>query len=359
MNIKVGFEENKKNIDLKFGSNFEGIAGALLNSKVDKSQGAENAGKVLGIGNDGIVTPTDMPQNQKQADYLQNDETANDYIKNRPFYTGNAIETEKFAESAITFKDNDGIYINDETVEIPKLVVGGIYFVEFDGTKYESIAVNVDVGIEQVKTIITVNASIYDSSLDDTGEPFLIINTEVEGEGEYNTIASQSAGEHVVRIVEQTTEIKKIDTRYLPDTIPYMLNGKIPTNYITPQFQQIYEIFGGAITAGGKLSTLANPRPNKITLDNITLEEFNAMLDGSIDIPRLALYDGNIATINRHTNSINVKYIDYSVFNKPGHVDIAGARVNIFDADICEDPDSPGKIVSMYALIRIATVNLT
>lgn len=70
MNIKVGFEENKKNIDLKFGSNFEGIAGALLNSKVDKSQGAENAGKVLGIGNDGIVTPANMP---KKLTDLEND----------------------------------------------------------------------------------------------------------------------------------------------------------------------------------------------------------------------------------------------------------------------------------------------
>lgn len=359
MNIKVGFEENKKNIDLKFGSNFEGIAGALLNSKVDKSQGAENAGKVLGIGNDGIVTPTDMPQNQKQADYLQNDEAATDYIKNRPFYTGNAIETEKFAESAITFQDAGGIYINDETVEIPKLVVGGIYFVEFDGTKYESIAVNVDVGIEQAKIIITGNASMYDSSLDDTGEPFFILNEEVEGEGEYNVIASQSAGEHIVRIVEQTAEIKKIDTRYLPDTIPYMRDGKIPKNYITPQFQEISEIFGSYITAGGVMSTLANPRPNKITLQNITLEEFNAMLDGSIEIPRLALCNGNIADIQVLQDYIRVKYVDYNTFHKQGYTDIAGANITIFDVHICEDPNNPGEIVSMYALIKLATANLT
>ena len=42
-------------------TNFADAIGATLNQKLDKNQGADNAGKILGVGEDGIVVPQDKP----------------------------------------------------------------------------------------------------------------------------------------------------------------------------------------------------------------------------------------------------------------------------------------------------------
>lgn len=55
----------------------------LLKEKVDIEQGSENAGRVLVVGDDGVVTTKEL----SQADWEQSDSTAPDYIKNRPCYS--------------------------------------------------------------------------------------------------------------------------------------------------------------------------------------------------------------------------------------------------------------------------------
>ena len=46
-----------------------------------------------------------------QPDWNQNDETAADYVKNRPFYTGDPVETVLVEESTIEFVEQDGTYV--------------------------------------------------------------------------------------------------------------------------------------------------------------------------------------------------------------------------------------------------------
>ena len=53
-NVMQGFGEQFQNLIREFGKE--------LNTKLDKNQGAGNAGKILGIGEDGIVVPQDIPQ---------------------------------------------------------------------------------------------------------------------------------------------------------------------------------------------------------------------------------------------------------------------------------------------------------
>lgn len=43
---------------------------------------------------------------QVQPDWNQNDSTAKDYVKNRPFYTGDPVETVLVEESTVSFVDS-------------------------------------------------------------------------------------------------------------------------------------------------------------------------------------------------------------------------------------------------------------
>ena len=69
-----------------------------------------------------------------QPDWNQNDESADDYIKNRPFYTGDIVETFIVEETNITLEeggDNTGVITASQPLE-----VGQEYTVTFNGNKY-------------------------------------------------------------------------------------------------------------------------------------------------------------------------------------------------------------------------------
>ena len=141
---------------------------------------------------------------QVQSDWNQNDETAVDYVKNRPFYTGNPVETVLVEESTLTFREvGDGIY----ATEIPPTFLataGKTYTVYWDSTSYECTCV--DIGYP-----VLGNLSIaFDGS--DTGEPFVILMS-----NEYIVIyASDTSASHTFSISKVAPEVVKVDTKYLP-----------------------------------------------------------------------------------------------------------------------------------------------
>ena len=141
---------------------------------------------------------------QVQSDWNQNDETAVDYVKNRPFYTGNPVETVLVEESTLTFREvADGIY----ATEIPPTFLataGKTYTVYWDSASYECTCV--DIGYP-----VLGNLSIaFDGS--DTGEPFVILMS-----NEYIVIyASDTSASHTFSISKVAPEVVKVDTKYLP-----------------------------------------------------------------------------------------------------------------------------------------------
>ena len=144
-----------------------------------------------------------------QADWNQNDATASDYIKNRPFYTGDSAETVLVEESTVTFADaGNGMYIGHlESTFSP--TVGETYKVSWDGTVYESTCVD-----SSGMTIIG-NLSLA-SAGSDTGEPFIMIVNNGQGIEIYTADTSAS---HTLSISEFAQEVVKIDEKYLPDTV--------------------------------------------------------------------------------------------------------------------------------------------
>jgi hypothetical protein len=143
-----------------------------------------------------------------QPDWNQNDETAKDYVKNRPFYTGDTVETVFVEESTVSFADDGyGLYI----AEFPstfEATVGETYKVYWDGATYECTCVN----FNDVQVI--GNLSIAGVS-PDTGEPFVMdVNDERIAIATADTSAS-----HTFSIGGLVTEVVKIDEKYLPDTV--------------------------------------------------------------------------------------------------------------------------------------------
>ena len=145
-----------------------------------------------------------------QSDWNQNDDTQPDYVKNRPFYTGDPVETVLVEESTVTFALNNGGYIAEFPTSF-NAELGKTYNVSWDGTIYECVCSSF-----QGMTAIG-NVSIGGSG-SDTGEPFVMIFSSAN----YITIATlDTSASHTFSISRTFIEIKKIDEKYLPE-LPYM-----------------------------------------------------------------------------------------------------------------------------------------
>lgn len=154
-----------------------------------------------------------------QPDWNQNDETAKDYVKNRPFYAGTPVETVFVEESTVSFSDYGGIYIGQlESIFVP--TVGETYKVSWDGTTYESTCVNSNA------LQVIGNLSIMGMG-SDSGEPFVI----AVGNGNGIRIATaDTSASHTFSISSTVAPIVKIPAKYIDkDTSGYIVVHKNPT----------------------------------------------------------------------------------------------------------------------------------
>ena len=143
-----------------------------------------------------------------QPDWNQNDETQPDYIKNRPFYTGDPVETVLVEESTVSFAENHGVYMAQIQSSFAA-TVGETYKVYWDGAAYECACVNFN------NRPLIGNLSIMGAG-SDTGEPFAMVI--LNGEGIVIVTADTSAS-HTVSISVTVVPVVKIDEKYLPDSI--------------------------------------------------------------------------------------------------------------------------------------------
>ena len=143
-------------------------------------------------------------QSGAQPDWNQNDSTAADYVKNRPFYTGAPVETVLVEESTVSFTDDGGIYLA-EFESTFEATVGETYKVYWDGTVYECTCV--DMG--EVYTI--GNLSIVGAG-SDTGEPFLI---RVFNGDSIGICTADTSDSHTFSISGNQTSIVKIPAKYI------------------------------------------------------------------------------------------------------------------------------------------------
>ena len=183
--------------------NFIPIQGEIIVYDIDETYNYER----VKIG-DGIRKVNDLPFVDVQPDWNQNDSTAPDYVKNRPFYTGDPVETVLVEESTVSFVTAEGLY----AAEFPstfEATVGVTYTVTWDGTAYECTCVDFD------GSLIIGNLSIINRG-SDTGEPFVM--------GVYNgdgitIITEDTSASHTFSISGLVQEVVKLDKKYLPQNL--------------------------------------------------------------------------------------------------------------------------------------------
>ena len=147
-------------------------------------------------------------QSGVQPDWNQNDKTAPDYVKNRPFYTGDPVETVLVEESTVSFSELSGTYQGKFSSTFSP-TIGETYKVSWDGTVYECVCVSM-----QGAGVIG-NASIIGAG-SDSGEPFVMI---VPGRGEILIASTEASDSHTFSISDTGARVVKIDEKYLPDTV--------------------------------------------------------------------------------------------------------------------------------------------
>ena len=139
-------------------------------------------------------------------DWNQNDSTAADYVKNRPFYTGDPVETVLVEESTVAFAlhEASGLYMAQFSSTF-EATVGDTYKISWDGTVYECVCVSVN------RQFALGNLSIAGAG-SDTGEPFIMV---VENGNEIQIGTTDTSSSHTFSISRTDVPVAKIDKKYL------------------------------------------------------------------------------------------------------------------------------------------------
>lgn len=166
----------------------------------------------LSVDKNGVLSVAE----QVQADWTQNDETAADFVKNRPCYTewkagtyfDVTLDKETATQGGVFFYRIDDNEINwhmlDKT-DNQLFVRGRKYNIVFDGVTYTSIAGNDMIG----------NGHLYYDELEDNGMPFVL------SAGNGVTLACKTAGEHSIKVTGEVPTYHKLDKRYYNRPIEY------------------------------------------------------------------------------------------------------------------------------------------
>ena len=136
-----------------------------------------------------------------QPDWNQNNPSAPDYVKNRPFYAENPVETVLLEEQAVTFTNGESdtsfnFKASPEDINHIK--------VTWDGTEYICIPqININ-------SIEFGNEFLNNAESEDTGEPFFY-------DGDI-FIAAPSADSHQIKVSKLSNKIIKIEPNYMPNS---------------------------------------------------------------------------------------------------------------------------------------------
>lgn len=152
-----------------------------------------------------------------QADYNQNDSTAADYIKNRPFYKETAIGDTLLDTTFTTTLDGSDNLWSSSTL-VPTFTEGDNVIVVFNGVSY-----NETVKLAAGALICVGNLALTNMG-EDTGEPFIVLGIDMSTFGIGTTIATKEAQTNAtIKINKLQVNIKKIDPQFVQD-LPIVKN---------------------------------------------------------------------------------------------------------------------------------------
>ena len=169
-----------------------------------------------------------------QPDWNQNDSTAADYVKNRPFYTGDPVKTVLVGESNVSFADGGGVYY----AEFPSTFsakVGETYAVTWDGTDYECVC-------SVFNSVPALGNLSIAGGGDNTGEPFVMLVSNGKGMQIYT---SDSSATHTFSISSFIAQNVQIPDKYISDTFRDVVIAGNPLKWSTDDWTKYYGLFQG------------------------------------------------------------------------------------------------------------------
>lgn len=147
-----------------------------------------------------------------QPDWNQNDSTAADYVKNRPFYAGDPVETE-IVNVSLDFRQQGSIYVYYGTdFAGESFEIGQTYQVTFDDSTYDCTVFLLE-GLGCLG-----NPSLLGVQIEGSADIPFAIARNPETSIVYTTMDGAS---HSLKIVAGVREINKIDKKYIP-TLNYL-----------------------------------------------------------------------------------------------------------------------------------------
>ena len=168
------------------------------------------------------IGSTQIDGSATQPDWNQNDATQPDYVKNRPFYTGDPAETVLVEESTASFVDTGNGLYGAQIQSTFEATAGETYKVSWDGTAYECTCVY----IEGHPAIGNLSIPGFGS---DSGEPFIIVSENV---GAISIATTDTSSSHTISISLTVVPIIKINQKYLP--LPFKPKGESYLTFSSP-----------------------------------------------------------------------------------------------------------------------------
>ncbi len=181
--------------------------------------------RTVSVGGGDVTTP----------DWNQNDETASDYIKNRPFYTGDSVQTVLVEESTVSFTNpSANIYYGAISTTI-ELAAGETYEVSWDGAVYECVCITAN-GYPIIGNLSIIGVGA------DTGEPFVITPLADDRGTEIYTLDTSAS--HAISISTfASAEVVKIPDKYISDTFRDVVIAGDPLKWSTDDWTEYYGLF--------------------------------------------------------------------------------------------------------------------
>ena len=156
------------------------------------------------------VAPAEPITELVQADWNENDETSDAYVKNRTHYKTYEVTT--FIDDEAFPFEYFGMGFGTLPVEL-EFKVGETYTVVWEGTTYECVCKEDDAKY-------VGNFSILKYTAENTGEPFLITPL---------AVTTKAAGtSHSIKATGPLAVYHKIDEKYLPNSVVKSVNNILP-----------------------------------------------------------------------------------------------------------------------------------
>ena len=167
-----------------------------------------------------------------QPDWNQNNDTAADYIKNRPFYTGDPVETVFVEESTVSFSGSGGMY-SAQIQSNFEATAGETYKVSWDGAVYERVCVNFG------NSLFIGNLSIMGAG-SDTGEPFLM---GIANGNRIEIYTKDASASHTISISGSIAEVIQFPDKYISNTFRDVVIAGDPLYWSEDDWAKYYGLF--------------------------------------------------------------------------------------------------------------------